>query len=83
METLDELRKELNKWTIKQVESHNERVKLMPPVANLSAGEPLIPWMPTPEILAEYDRLVKTEIEARDKCREIIAKMVQLRGKTD
>ncbi|MFC2020981.1 hypothetical protein ACFLU1_04220 [Chloroflexota bacterium] len=79
MDTLDQLRKQLNEWTIKKVESHNELMKIMHPITNLTANEPLTPWMPTRETLDEYDRLYKAEVEAFEKCREIMSKMFRLR----
>ena len=81
METLEQLRKELTEWTVKQVEAHNALTKLLPPVSNLTANEPLIPWMPTPESLNEFDRRYKAEIEAQQKCREIIVKICELRDR--
>ncbi len=59
----------------KQVETHKNRVRLMPPASNLTRGEELIPRIPNEETLAEYDRLVKEEELAISKRREIIAKL--------
>jgi hypothetical protein len=73
--TRQALIEELAKWTKRQVDAHNKRSKLMPPISNLTKGDQLIPWKPTRETLAEYDKLTQEEENASAKCREIIAKL--------
>jgi hypothetical protein len=82
MKADEELSKELAELIRIQVDAHNKRVQLLPSVSNLTLGEPLIPWTPTPEILAEYDRLTKEEQEASAKCRKVIAEFARRRAQS-
>ena len=67
----EELFKEHAEWTRRYVEADDRFKALLPKVANLSIGEKLEPWIPTPEILAKIDNAEKEVNEAQEKLREI------------
>lgn len=79
METREELLKEHTEWTVKYVNADKHLKDLLPPVANLSAGEKLQPFIVTEESLAEFESAEKDVETALNKLREIREKLSQLR----
>lgn len=79
METREQLLKEHAEWTVKYVEADKRLKALLPPVADLSKGEKLQPFIPTKESLAEFSRAEEDVKTALAKLREILDKLSQLR----
>jgi len=79
METKEELLKEHAKWTVKYVKADEHLKSLLPPVADLSKGEKLQPFIPTEESLAEFSRAEEDVKTALNKLREILEKLSELR----
>ncbi len=77
----EQLLKEHSEWTVKYVKAHEQVVALLPPVADVSRGERLIPWIPTVESLAEFDRAKNNEEVALAKLHEIMDRLWRLHQK--
>ena len=79
METREQLLKEHAEWTVKYVKADEHLKSLLPPIADLSKGEKLQPFIPTEESLAEFSSAERDINTALTKLREIMEKLSQLR----